>query len=1020
MQTSTLLTLFITAAVLFSLVLLGLAVYCFRSKEKWSTLLATSCCAGVVVLASYSASLLVGSFMAMSVFSSIYFASIDVMLVFLLIYFMGSKGIGFEGRHRLFAAAVVAIAVADCTSLLINPLTGHAMSYGFLVAGGVVHWSYIPHAAYALHLLFDYTLIVSSIVVLVYCTLKTPSVYHVRFIPIIAMILIIVLLNAVFLFLDTGILDISVLLYAVCAAFICMNDYVFREYLLRRRVGDQVLASITHPVVFFDNEGMLCFFNPSAKFMFDGVRETSSITLASFVERNGLDASLLQVSDEHSSRWSLEADGSRQQYRCDYTVLRDRRQRTLGFLFVFIDISLAVDTLTGFQTKAAFEHSVGKVSSFPACLCLFDIDRLMELNQNMGRERGDQALRAAALAMREVFPAGTDFVRMDDAMLLAFCPGRGQAKARALCAEVAKRTAQFDYGTGPLSVQSVVGEVTDEDQSLFTVGLLTRRSLMFQKMLNPNSAHSSLLDSLDQTLREADSGTEAHVRRTRSLAAKLGERLELSDYDQSSLALLCLLHDIGKLGIPLEILNKPSKLTDEEWDLMRSHVEKGYRIAMASEELHGIAPCILHHHECWDGSGYPDGLKAEAIPLLSRIVAVVDTYDAMTSNRPYRDALSVAEARAELRRCAGTQFDPYLVQQFLAVLDTMGLTGEELSAQEKPAPKELPRSFTQTEYQEGEEKGLAAVDFVEYVLDENDRIIEVGEGFERLTGYSPEDIAQLRPRQIDLIFPEDAELYRALVAKQLETSSEALMEHRLRRKDGSARNVICLGRRYFDSVTHQHRVSVAVLDTARSASVNMLLKREQERSRRTVAFWEHGARADSLTGVLNHQSFVDAVVEHTSFEECRTMLCVIDLDNFKLYNDHHGHPRGDELLVSLSEALSRYVPANGIVGRLGGDEFALALFYPSSCPDEDAAHDAKRIWGKVMRTLSAQERPASITMGAFLGDAGSFDFNMLYDSADALLYEAKEAGRSRVYFESSKLSECLDNHGNTQSLTFQA
>ena len=152
------------------------------------------------------------------------------------------------------------------------------------------------------------------------------------------------------------------------------------------------------------------------------------------------------------------------------------------------------------------------------------------------------------------------------------------------------------------------------------------------------------------------------------MGAELGKRIELTDSQQSNLSLLCLLHDIGKIGIPLEILNKPGKLSEEEWRILQSHTEKGYEIANSNNELRGIADEIRHHHERWDGKGYPDGLSRESIPILSRVIAVVDAFDAMTNNRSYRHAMSVSDATAELKKCAGSQFDPHIVSEFLRML----------------------------------------------------------------------------------------------------------------------------------------------------------------------------------------------------------------------------------------------------------------------------------------------------------------------------------------------------------------
>ncbi|WDU82776.1 HD-GYP domain-containing protein [Caloramator sp. Dgby_cultured_2] len=129
------------------------------------------------------------------------------------------------------------------------------------------------------------------------------------------------------------------------------------------------------------------------------------------------------------------------------------------------------------------------------------------------------------------------------------------------------------------------------------------------------------------------------------------------------------MHDLGKVAISDDILNKREPLTDEEWEILKSHPEKGYRIAVSSPELAGIADLILKHHERWDGKGYPLGLKGEEIPVECRILAVVDAYDAMTNSRPYNIVKTHEEAIEEIKRCSGTQFDPKIANVFLEVFE---------------------------------------------------------------------------------------------------------------------------------------------------------------------------------------------------------------------------------------------------------------------------------------------------------------------------------------------------------------
>jgi len=190
------------------------------------------------------------------------------------------------------------------------------------------------------------------------------------------------------------------------------------------------------------------------------------------------------------------------------------------------------------------------------------------------------------------------------------------------------------------------------------------------------------VETLVRAIQARDQYTSGHSSRVSRYCLQIAEKLDLDTKDKHHVYLTSMLHDIGKIGIPDDLLNRPGRLSEEEMEKVRQHPSMGASMLQALGQMHPIVPFIKHHHEAYDGSGYPDGLKGDKIPLVSRIVSVADTYDAMTSDRPYRKARSKMEAIEELKRCAGSAFDPKVVNAFLEVLDEQSTV--EISRPEAP------------------------------------------------------------------------------------------------------------------------------------------------------------------------------------------------------------------------------------------------------------------------------------------------------------------------------------------------
>lgn len=260
-----------------------------------------------------------------------------------------------------------------------------------------------------------------------------------------------------------------------------------------------------------------------------------------------------------------------------------------------------------------------------------------------------------------VFVIGVTLVQDNSAIL------RGHYVNGAILAVVAWLLSIILYYT---KVKDFVSRKTIEHQKgeLQTANQqLTATNHKLQESLTALDESQNIIFTLALALESKDPYTHGHSERVTEYALELARFLDLSELDQVIIYRASTLHDIGKIGIPDAILNSPSTLTSEEWSIMRSHPERGAAICSKLNFAREILPIIRHHHERYDGKGYPDGLSGTNIPFLARLVSIADTVDAITSSRPYRSAGTFEQVLEELQKCAGTQFDPVLVEAFISL-----------------------------------------------------------------------------------------------------------------------------------------------------------------------------------------------------------------------------------------------------------------------------------------------------------------------------------------------------------------
>lgn len=211
-------------------------------------------------------------------------------------------------------------------------------------------------------------------------------------------------------------------------------------------------------------------------------------------------------------------------------------------------------------------------------------------------------------------------------------------------------------------------QVISMPETITNMALLRLADQNNQLILEQKKICEMAAKTILQALDCKDAYTFGHSMRVAYYSLCLGKEMGLDENELYDLELSALFHDIGKIGVPDAVLLKPSRLTEEEFIVMKSHPSKSYEILKGFTHFEKVATFAKHHHERWDGRGYPDGLKAENIPLFSRIILIADTFDAMTSSRPYRKGLEYSVAFAELREFAGSQFDPNLVEHFISAM----------------------------------------------------------------------------------------------------------------------------------------------------------------------------------------------------------------------------------------------------------------------------------------------------------------------------------------------------------------
>lgn len=555
-----------------------------------------------------------------------------------------------------------------------------------------------------------------------------------------------------------------------------------------------------------------------------------------------------------------------------------------------------------------------------------------------------------------------------------------------------------------------------------------------RRVQETSDLHLATIEALAAAIDAKDQTTRVHIQRVQAYAAGLAEALELPADDVQAVRTAALLHDIGKLAVPAHILSKPGPLTPEEFAKVRIHPQIGAEIIAAVAFPQPVAPLILSHHERWDGSGYPQAIEGEAIPVGARIISIVDYFDAITSDGVHRVALSNEAAIAQLRREAGRALDPSLVELFIERLPAIDARFRKSQVQR--AARNGVRSHQDPS---GHGTTQNAFDNIALAHQEIYTLYEIAQTMG--TSLSVSDTMALISSKLARIIPwsgcalfvqeRDAEYLHCRFATGLDAPH--LLQMRVRVGEGLS-GWVALHRETFVGTSPDVKFGSPGLDapvTTRSAIVcplemtgrfigslalfhteaglytddhRRLLARVAEQAAAVVSnamVFEEAQEAsltDPLTGLPNRRSLtarLQSEVARAQRQGEPLAVIAIDLDGFKQVNDTYGHGSGDRVLRTVAATLVNGLRSTDLCVRCGGDEFIAVLTNCGQADAETKRRELQRAIESVVISIDAGQVTAGISAGAAVYPEDGATSEDLLATADRRMYEDKAKRRRR-------------------------